>query len=492
MSETNTTTETVEETKPEAPAGPVVPAPFARITGRLILPDGTPATGATLTLDPLPCKVSARLADGPALIGSRVRTTLDEHGRVASKAGEFVDVIGCGEGVSPSGSWAYMVRLTGAGVDWRGVAILRAGTTTDLTDILAGLAAPTGGGAVDDAALKALAEKLDKLHDELHGKHWQGVENDFRDDGVHIVMGPFVPFREAFDVSMSTVQTYLEDTVGLSERVDTIDAAVTALEDIPKRVKIIEDEYVTEDGMAGGLWGNFPYVQRSQGKPAEQYGATSISESFGALARTVIAVDKDLHTIKAGPYPYYQDNDGDGVKERLDFTREQWIETVAKDVRDIAAIAESKATAVVNEQMPQHVGDLAEAYTQLEGQLAALEARLPREQTAWTKLTDIPANLVAAGNGNGVYVRRHGSVVYMAIRGANPAAGLVKFTVPAGYRHSFSMAAMGVLIPADDAKLSGKLQFGHQGAFEWKGTAGVTDLGYGVLSYPTNDPWPES
>lgn len=199
----------------KAPKGPQ--APFARITGRLVLPDGTPATGATLTLDPLPCKVSARLADGPALIGSRVRTTLDEHGRVASKSGKFVDVIGCGEGVSPSGSWAYMVRLTGSGVDWRGVAILRAGTTTDLTDILAGVTAPSGGGD-----LSAIEDRLGEVETLTTGPVWQPLEPG--EDGIPRLGYDLVPLADAYVAATGAVTGAYLDMAELRRRVGAVES----------------------------------------------------------------------------------------------------------------------------------------------------------------------------------------------------------------------------------------------------------------------------
>lgn len=451
-------TETTPADTSDAPTGPA--APFARITGRLILPDGTPAAGTTLTLDPLPCKVSARLTDGPALIGSRVRTTLDEHGRVASKAGKFVDVIGCGEGVSPAGSWAYMVRLSGAGVDWRGVAILRAGSTTDLTDILAGLAAPSGGGAVDDAALKALAEKLDKLHDELHGEHWQGLELDPRDDGAHVQFGGLKPFREAFDDSMITIQASLDEVTRLPGRMDTIDSTVSSLEGIPERVTNIEKGPYKVAGLSANGGRRDP-VERDLAKTM-----THISDTFEDMGGVI----RNVSTEEV--YKALYGSEETGVIGPLT----EYSEIIAGLNTRLKAVEESGG-------VPGPAGPAGP-----QGEPGAGV----REQTVWTNLTNLPANLVQPGDGNGVYVRRHGNIVYMAIRGADPAAGVVKFDVPDGYKHSFSMAAMGVLIPCDDAKLAGKLQFGHKQSFEWKGAAGVTDLGYGVLSYPTNDPWPES
>lgn len=416
--------------------------PFARITGRLILPDGTPATGTTLTLDPLPCKVSARLADGPALIGSRVRATLDEHGRVASKEGEFVDVIGCGEGVSPSGSWAYMVRLTGAGVDWRGVAILRAGTTTDLTDILAGLAAPSDGGAVDDAAIKALAEKLDKLHDELHGEHWQGLELDPRDDGAHVQFGGLKPFHEAFDGSMRVIQASLDAVTRLPGRMDTIDSTVSGLVGIPERVTNIEAGPYKVAGLSANGGRRDP-VERD-------------------LAGTMTHISKTIE-------------DMGGVIRNVSTETAMGLLYGSEETGGLGAL-----------------GELSEGFQTLNTRLKAVEAAAPREQTTWTKVTGIPEpTVVKPGDSNGVYVRRIGSVVYLAIRGANPATTQAFFDLPEGYRHSFSTAALGVLVPGDNPVVAGKVQFGRGGRFEWKG-AGGTDLGYAVFSYPTNDPWPES
>lgn len=552
-----------ETTPAPEPTGPA--SPFARITGRLILPDGTPATGSTLTLDPLPCKVSARLADGPALIGSRVRTTLDEHGRVASKTGTFVDVIGCGEGVSPSGSWAYMVRLTGAGVDWRGIAILRAGTTTDLTDILAGLAAPSGGGAVDDAALKALAERIDQVMDELHGEHWQGLELDPRDDGAHVQFGGLKPFREAFDGSMSTIQASLDDVARLPERVETIDATVSGLEDVPEQVKKLNAKAVTLTNSLNDMsrmMGQWPsgYEGVEVWRMLQTLNSNDSSQSKATrdLAARVSAVEVRPGTPgpqgEQGPKgdkgdpgePGPQGPQGENApKVAPEFESEVVIAEGAGDDAEEAQLylkgyeqgwrigmdyLNNAGLSITfnslnegNEKSSPHVifweqqgkkitgfpygnvrigrdpaieQDVAnKGYVDgrdkaLEAKLAALEARLPREQTAWTKVTGIPEpTVVKPGDGNGVYVRRHGSVVYMAIRGANPATTQAFFNLPEGYRHSFSTAALGVLVPGDNPVLAGKVQFGRGGRFEWKG-AGGTDLGYAVFSYPTNDAWP--
>lgn len=577
MSETNATTETVEETKPEAPAGPVVPAPFARITGRVTLPDGRPVTGATLSLDPLPCPVCAVVGDGAALVVSRVKAILTD-GRVSSlgEDGEsvpYVDVVGYGApGVTPRGVWGYALRLTGPGVDYRAHVALRAGVTYDVSRLLAGQdddGGDTGNGggasaeevkaltermaAVESAAVDvaALSERVKAVEDGpykgLQGgsSNWyEGLDQPLRKavNGHHYaivdlqkqVIGA-VNAANAVPHALNEVGS-MRETVSEVERIldlddNPIQKSSRALNRLSERVKTLEDNGITSDDLDSvldnGAYGSFPWVARSQGKPAEQYGAATISETFPALGKTVIAIDKDLAAVKNGPYKVsgLSANGGrrEGVERDLAGTMTHISETIEDMDGVIRNVSQEEITKALHGSEETGglgaLSELSEGFQTLDTRLKAVEAagavpgpagpqgeRGPagpqgpqgepgagvREQTAWTKLTNLPANLVKAGDGNGVYVRRHGSIVYMAIRGANPAAGVVKFDAPDGYKHSFSMAAMGVLIPADAPKLAGKLQFGHNGGFEWKGAAGVTDLGYGVLSYPTNDPWPES
>ena len=114
-------------------------APFARVVGRVVRPDGTAAAGR-LTLTPDAQHPNATLPGGEVVVVPSTVVDLDGEGRVASTVdgvpAPWVDVIAPGGSVEPAGSWTYTVTLSVPGSTWwsRHVALTQ-GTVVDLTDL---------------------------------------------------------------------------------------------------------------------------------------------------------------------------------------------------------------------------------------------------------------------------------------------------------------------------------------------------------------------
>ena len=113
-------------------------APFARVVGRVVRPDGTAAAGR-LTLTPDAQHPNATLPGGEVVVVPSTVVDLDGEGRVASTVdgvpAPWVDVIAPGGSVEPAGSWTYTVTLSVPGSTWwsRHVTLTQ-GTVVDLTD----------------------------------------------------------------------------------------------------------------------------------------------------------------------------------------------------------------------------------------------------------------------------------------------------------------------------------------------------------------------
>ena len=122
-------------TVPERPA-----APFARVFGRVVLPDGSAVSSGRLVLGPDAEHPTVSLDSGDALVVSRTDVSLDSEGWVSSIVDggvvRWVDVVAPGEGVTPGGAWTYTVTLSVPGREWwsRHVALTQ-GTVVDLTDL---------------------------------------------------------------------------------------------------------------------------------------------------------------------------------------------------------------------------------------------------------------------------------------------------------------------------------------------------------------------
>ena len=111
-------------TVPERPA-----APFARVFGRVVLPDGSAVSSGRLVLDPDAKHPTVSLYGGDALVVSRTEVSLDSGGRVSSIVDgvvvHWVDVVAPGEGVTPGGAWTYTVTLSVPGREWWSRMVLR-------------------------------------------------------------------------------------------------------------------------------------------------------------------------------------------------------------------------------------------------------------------------------------------------------------------------------------------------------------------------------
>ena len=146
-------------------------APFARVVGRVVRPDGTAAAGR-LTLTPDAQHPNATLPGGEVVVVPSTVVDLDGEGRVASTVdgvpAPWVDVIAPGGSVEPAGSWTYTVTLSVPGSTWwsRHVTLAQ-GTVVDLTDLAP--AAEYRGDAVtiSEGAAQAAAESAQAAADAL-------------------------------------------------------------------------------------------------------------------------------------------------------------------------------------------------------------------------------------------------------------------------------------------------------------------------------------
>lgn len=94
---------------PEAPTGP-----WARVWGRVIVPDANPRGpgGGSVAFDPDPDVVSVDLGEGRALVASRTLCEVDAEGYLVGPSRErFVDLVVPGPGVFPEGQWTYRMTV---------------------------------------------------------------------------------------------------------------------------------------------------------------------------------------------------------------------------------------------------------------------------------------------------------------------------------------------------------------------------------------------
>ena len=122
-------------TVPERPS-----APFARVFGRVVLPDGSAVSSGRLVLDPDAEHPTVSLYSGDALVVSRTEVSLDSEGWVSSIVDggvvRWVDVVAPGDSVTPGGAWTYMVTLSVPGREWWSQHVaLTQGAVVDLADL---------------------------------------------------------------------------------------------------------------------------------------------------------------------------------------------------------------------------------------------------------------------------------------------------------------------------------------------------------------------
>lgn len=152
---------------PEAPTGP-----WARVWGRVVVPDAEPRGpgGGTVTFDPDPDPVRVTLAPGKALVASRTVCKVDRDGYLVAPSGrQYVDLVAPGADVTPEGSWTYTMTLRLPNEPTRRVHVaLTRGAVTALADLVpvapsAGSpsqppAPPSGDLSAQVAAARAAAE----------------------------------------------------------------------------------------------------------------------------------------------------------------------------------------------------------------------------------------------------------------------------------------------------------------------------------------------
>ena len=153
---------------PEAPTGP-----WARVWGRVVVPDAEPRGpgGGTVTFDPDPDPVRVTLAPGKALVASRTVCKVDRNGYLVAPSGrQYVDLVAPGVDVTPEGVWTYTMTLRLPNEPTRRVHVaLTRGAVTALADLVpvapnAGspsqppVPPPSGDVAAQVAAARAAAE----------------------------------------------------------------------------------------------------------------------------------------------------------------------------------------------------------------------------------------------------------------------------------------------------------------------------------------------
>ena len=114
---------------------------YARITGRVVGPDGEGRVG-TVVLQPLDPDWVGALDDTSVVVAHRVTATLSEQGRLTGADGEAGMRVAAPASL-PTGTHNYLVTLDVPGdreTPRRYRARILSGTTVDLTDIVAGTA----------------------------------------------------------------------------------------------------------------------------------------------------------------------------------------------------------------------------------------------------------------------------------------------------------------------------------------------------------------
>lgn len=150
--------------------GPI--KPFARVKGRIVLPDGKPVKSGVVVFDPIPDRVHVTLPDGSSMIGSRVRIELDKDGRITSDENPYLDIVGCDtDGVTPAGVWSYFIRVSTGGITRRAVKSLKAGSSYDLSDLLSGKEEESSSAAYE-GLVRLIDERLKKFETD---KNWSQI-----------------------------------------------------------------------------------------------------------------------------------------------------------------------------------------------------------------------------------------------------------------------------------------------------------------------------
>lgn len=155
--------------------------PFARVKGRIVLPDGKPVRSGVVVFDPIPDRVHVTLPDGSSMIGSRVRIELDKDGRIASDENPYLDIVGCDtDGVTPAGVWSYLIRVSTGGITRRAVKSLKAGVSYDLSDLLSGKEEESSSSAYE-GLVRLIDKRLEKFETD---KNWSkfGYYSDHNGD----------------------------------------------------------------------------------------------------------------------------------------------------------------------------------------------------------------------------------------------------------------------------------------------------------------------
>lgn len=90
-----------------------VSAPYARVSGKIIEPrSGEDTSRVSIIFDPDPYTPAASDPNKGSVSQNPVYCWIDKSGNLVGPTGEaFVDLIGFGSGVSPSGAWTYSVTV---------------------------------------------------------------------------------------------------------------------------------------------------------------------------------------------------------------------------------------------------------------------------------------------------------------------------------------------------------------------------------------------
>lgn len=249
--------------------------PFARVKGRIVLPDGKPVRSGVVVFDPIPDRVHVTLPDGSSMIGSRVRLELDKDGRITSDENPYVDIVGCDtDGVTPAGVWSYLIRVSTGGITRRAVKSLKAGSSYDLSDLLSGKEEESSSGASEELA-KLIDERLKKFETD---KTWSQIGTYEDHDGTEKI---------GFIESENLQTAWDTNTVFLANR----------LIEIADTLKQIDD--FDQTGTIG--FRDAVYSSYLNSEEAKRYGLTNLKKYDGVRPGTLSEEDKTAGKVVAKP-----------------------------------------------------------------------------------------------------------------------------------------------------------------------------------------------
>ena len=302
-------------------------APFARVVGRVVRPDGTAAAGR-LTLTPDAQHPNATLPGGEVVVVPSTVVDLDGEGRVASTVdgvpAPWVDVIAPGGSVEPAGSWTYTVTLSVPGSTWwsRHVALTQ-GTVVDLTDLAPaaeyqGDAVTVAEGAAQAAAssAQAAADALARAEADIAAGLTRGPQGPAGPTGPQGERGPVGPAGERGEDGrpgpagptgpQGTGVASVTNPDGDAQALVTLTDGTTSSLPLPT---VATPQFTAEaSALAAGaaptadVTGTYPDLTIALGVPEGAPGQDAVTPAFTASASTLAAGASATASVN-GTYP---------------------------------------------------------------------------------------------------------------------------------------------------------------------------------------------